>query len=86
MAVVRVNGHFYYTESIRKRGRVTSFSYGPVTSEDAAVFRALAADAREESDATNWNELSAATNNPRLDRPRLKNAGHSEIGLIVSIA
>ncbi len=41
MALVYVNGHPYFTHSFRKRGRVTSQSYGPVVSEYAQVMIAM---------------------------------------------
>jgi hypothetical protein len=41
MAVVHVNGHLYYTHSVRRGCRVTSMSYGPVHGEDARRFVAM---------------------------------------------
>ncbi len=41
MAIVHVNGHLYYTKSVRQGGRVTSKSYksyGPALGEYARIF------------------------------------------------
>jgi hypothetical protein len=38
MAVVHVNGHLYYTRSVRRGGRVTSMSFGPAHGETARLF------------------------------------------------
>ena len=40
MAHVWVNGHVYYTKSVRQGGRVTSTSYGPALGEYARLFAA----------------------------------------------
>src|SRR5262245_5319490 len=41
MALVHVNGHLYFTHSVRRGGRVTSESYGPVHTENARLFVAM---------------------------------------------
>jgi hypothetical protein len=48
MALVHVNGRLYFTHSIRRRGRVTSESYGPVDSESAQLVAARDRLMREE--------------------------------------
>jgi hypothetical protein len=51
MALVHVNGHLYWTQSVRLGDRVTSLSYGRVRGEDARLMVAMDRIDREERQA-----------------------------------
>jgi hypothetical protein len=58
MALVHVNGHLYYTRSVRIGGRVTSQSYGPAESEYARFMTAADRLIREEGRAERIRRLT----------------------------